>query len=221
LSYAANGHGAWEVAIANVLAEGDLVLIPSTGHFSEGWALQTEALDRRVLRTPWREGYPIDPDEIETILRKDKEGEIKAVFVVQTDTSTGITSDVQAIREAIDRAGHPALYVVDVVSSLAATPFHMDAIVWVRPHDRSKKLFVNILGKPQTDFREDIEQEQREYLNRHEGHHACEDLIQADLGRGNAFEIKSSHRNRWRKKCGLQIECDQQAEEQGIHTKLG
>ncbi|MBU6381219.1 MAG: aminotransferase class V-fold PLP-dependent enzyme [Betaproteobacteria bacterium] len=126
--YAANGHGAWEVAIANVLAEGDLVLIPSTGHFSEGWALQTEALDRRVLRTPWREGYPIDPDEIETILRKDKEGEIKAVFVVQTDTSTGITSDVQAIREAIDRAGHPALYVVDVVSSLAATPFHMDAM---------------------------------------------------------------------------------------------
>ncbi|NCV69876.1 MAG: aminotransferase class V-fold PLP-dependent enzyme, partial [Betaproteobacteria bacterium] len=113
---------------AVVLAEGDLVLIPSTGHFSEGWALQTEALDRRVLRTPWREGYPIDPDEIETILRKDKEGEIKAVFVVQTDTSTGITSDVQAIREAIDRAGHPALYVVDVVSSLAATPFHMDAM---------------------------------------------------------------------------------------------
>ena len=126
--YSANGHGAWEVAIANVLAEGDAALIPSTGHFSEGWAIQTEALDRRVVRTPWKPGFPIDANEVEDVLRADKTGEIKAVFVVQTDTSTGITSDVQAIRQAIDAAGHPALYVVDVVSSLAATPFAMDAM---------------------------------------------------------------------------------------------
>jgi len=126
--YSANGHGAWEVAIANVLAEGDAALIPSTGHFSEGWAIQTEALDRRVVRTPWKPGFPIDANEVEDVLRADKTGEIKAVFVVQTDTSTGITSDVQAIRHAIDAAGHPALYVVDVVSSLAATPFAMDAM---------------------------------------------------------------------------------------------
>lgn len=126
--YSANGHGAWEVAIANVLAEADAVFIPSTGHFSEGWAIQTEALDRRVIRTAWKPGYPIDPNEVEEVLRKDKSGEIKAVFVVQTDTSTGITSDVQAIRQAIDAAGHPALYVVDVVSSLAASPFAMDAM---------------------------------------------------------------------------------------------
>jgi alanine-glyoxylate transaminase/serine-glyoxylate transaminase/serine-pyruvate transaminase len=126
--YSANGHGAWEVAIANVLAEGDATLIPSTGHFSEGWAIQTEALDRRVVRTPWKPGFPIDANEVEDVLRADKTGEIKAVFVVQTDTSTGITSDVQAIRHAIDAAGHPALYVVDVVSSLAAAPFAMDAM---------------------------------------------------------------------------------------------
>jgi alanine-glyoxylate transaminase/serine-glyoxylate transaminase/serine-pyruvate transaminase len=126
--YSANGHGAWEVAIANVLAEGDAVLIPSTGHFSEGWAIQTEALDRRVVRTPWKPGFPIDPNEVEDVLRADKTGDIKAVFAVQTDTSTGITSDIAAIRQAIDAAKHPALYVVDVVSSLAATPFAMDAM---------------------------------------------------------------------------------------------
>ena len=126
--YSANGHGAWEVAIANVLAEGDAALIPSTGHFSEGWAIQTEALDRRVVRTPWKPGFPIDPNVVEDYLRKDSQGDIKAVFVVQTDTSTGITSDVQAIRQAIDAAGHPALYVVDVVSSLAASPFAMDTM---------------------------------------------------------------------------------------------
>jgi len=124
--YCANGHGAWEVAIVNTLAEADLVLIPSTGHFSESWALQTEALDRRVLRTTWKPGYPIDPNEVESVLRKDRKGDIRAVFVVQTDTSTGISSDVQAIREAIDVTGHPALFVVDVVSSLAAAPFSMD-----------------------------------------------------------------------------------------------
>ncbi|MGA1652070.1 MAG: pyridoxal-phosphate-dependent aminotransferase family protein [Burkholderiaceae bacterium] len=126
--YSANGHGAWEVAIANVLAEGDAVLIPSTGHFSEGWAIQTEALDRRVVRTPWKPGFPIDPNEVEDVLRADKTGDIKAVFAVQTDTSTGITSDIAAIRQAIDAARHPALYVVDVVSSLAAAPFDMDAM---------------------------------------------------------------------------------------------
>ncbi|MEY3155175.1 MAG: hypothetical protein RL109_1593 [Pseudomonadota bacterium] len=126
--YSANGHGAWEVAIANVLAEGDAVLIPSTGHFSEGWAIQTEALDRRVVRTPWKPGFPIDPNEVEDVLRADKTGDIKAVFAVQTDTSTGITSDIAAIRQAIDAAKHPALYVVDVVSSLAAAPFDMDAM---------------------------------------------------------------------------------------------
>ncbi|MGH8747718.1 MAG: aminotransferase class V-fold PLP-dependent enzyme, partial [Burkholderiales bacterium] len=126
--YAANGHGAWEAATQNLLAAGGAFLIPGTGHFSEQWALQAESLGRRAIRTPYREGYPIDPNEVEQMLRADRKREIAAVFVVHTDTASGITNDLKAIRAAIDAAGHPALYVVDVVASLAAAPFAMDAL---------------------------------------------------------------------------------------------
>lgn len=126
--YAANGHGVWEATTDNLLDLGDAALIPGTGHFSEQWALQAEATGRRALRTPYKEGYPIDPNDIERALRADKKGEIAAVFVVHTDTASGITNDLQAIRAAIDAAGHPALLVADVVASLAAAPFAMDAL---------------------------------------------------------------------------------------------
>jgi alanine-glyoxylate transaminase/serine-glyoxylate transaminase/serine-pyruvate transaminase len=126
--YASNGHGAWEAATANLLAPGEAVLIPGTGHFSEQWALQAEATGRRAIRTPYREGYPIDPNELEQRLRADSKGEIVAVFVVHTDTASGISNDLQSIRAAIDAAGHPALLVVDVVASLAAAPFAMDEL---------------------------------------------------------------------------------------------
>jgi alanine-glyoxylate transaminase/serine-glyoxylate transaminase/serine-pyruvate transaminase len=126
--YAANGHGAWEAVIANLVAPGATVLVAGTGHFSEGWAAQTEALGGRVIRTPWIEGQPIDPDVIEAMLRDDAEHRIQAVFVVHTDTASGITSDLAALRAAIDAAKHPALFVVDVVASLAAAPFDMDAL---------------------------------------------------------------------------------------------
>jgi alanine-glyoxylate transaminase / serine-glyoxylate transaminase / serine-pyruvate transaminase len=126
--YAANGHGAWEAATENLLAPGEAMLIPGTGHFSEQWALQAEAIGRRAIRTQYREGYPIDPNEVEQRLRADKKHEIVAVFVVHTDTASGITNDLKAIRAAIDAAGHPALFVVDVVASLAAAPFEMDAL---------------------------------------------------------------------------------------------
>ena len=126
--YAANGHGAWEVVIENLLAPGDSVLIPGTGHFSESWALQTEALGRRVVRTPWQEGHAIDVSALEQALLADRERAIKAVFVVHTDTASGITSDLVALRAALDRADHPALLVVDVVASLGAAPFAMDAL---------------------------------------------------------------------------------------------
>ena len=69
--YAANGHGAWEAAIANLLAPGRSVLVAGTGHFSEQWAIQTEALGAKVIRTPWVEGFPIDPNVIEAVLRAD------------------------------------------------------------------------------------------------------------------------------------------------------
>ncbi|MCL4745325.1 MAG: aminotransferase class V-fold PLP-dependent enzyme [Burkholderiaceae bacterium] len=126
--YAANGHGAWEVALVNLAAPGQSVLVAGTGHFSESWAVQAEALGIRVVRTPWAEGLPIDPVSIEQALRADTAREIRAVCVVHTDTASGVTSDLAAIRRAIDASGHPALYVVDVVASLAAAPFAMDEL---------------------------------------------------------------------------------------------
>lgn len=126
--YAANGHGAWEAAIANLVAPGQAMLIPGTGHFSDSWAAQLQALGGRALRTPYVEGEPIDPAAVEAVLREDARHEIVAVGVVHTDTASGVTSDLAAIRRAIDAAAHPALYVADVVASLAAAPFAMDAL---------------------------------------------------------------------------------------------
>jgi alanine-glyoxylate transaminase/serine-glyoxylate transaminase/serine-pyruvate transaminase len=126
--FSANGHGAWEAVIENLAAPDQVVLVPGTGHFSEQWALQAEALGRRVVRTPWREGWPIDAEAVEQALRDDAAHTIKAVFAVHTDTSSGVTSDLVALRRAIDRARHPALFVADVVASLAAAPFAMDAL---------------------------------------------------------------------------------------------
>ena len=126
--YACNGHGVWEAVTENLLAPGEAALIPSTGHFSESWAVQLEATGRRAVRTPYREGHPIDPSAVEGALRADARREIVAVFVVHTDTASGITHDLAAIRAAIDRAGHPALLVADVIASLGAAPFAMDAL---------------------------------------------------------------------------------------------
>ena len=126
--YATNGHGAWEAVVDNLLPMGAAVLIPGTGHFSEGWAQQTEALGRRVVRTPWRPGWPIDPDDVAQALRDDPTHQIVAVFVVHTDTSSGISSDLAAIRAAITATGHPALLVVDAVASLGCAPIALPAL---------------------------------------------------------------------------------------------
>jgi alanine-glyoxylate transaminase/serine-glyoxylate transaminase/serine-pyruvate transaminase len=126
--FISNGHGAWEAAIENLIPPGGTVLVPGTGHFSEGWAVQAEALGRRVLRTPWREGEALDPADITRALRDDPAHAIAAVFVVHTDTSSGITSDLAAIGAALRASGHPALFVADVVASLGAEAFDMDAL---------------------------------------------------------------------------------------------
>ena len=126
--YASNGHGVWEAVVENLSAPGQAVLVAGTGHFSESWAVQTEALGRRVVRTPWREGYAIDAAAIEQALRDDREHAIQAVFAVHTDTASGVTNDIAEIRRAIDAAGHPVLLVADVVASLGAAPFAMDAL---------------------------------------------------------------------------------------------
>ena len=126
--FASNGHGAWEATIENLIAPSQTVLMPGTGHFSESWAIQAEASGRRVIRTPFREGYPVDPNDVEKALRADVKREIVAVFAVHTDTASSTTNDLRSLRAAIDAAGHPALFVVDVVASLAAAPFAMDEL---------------------------------------------------------------------------------------------
>jgi len=126
--YSANGHGGWEAVIANLGGPGTQLLVPGTGHFSDGWAEQVQAYGGTALRTPYTEGQPIDAAAVESVLRADTQQRIGAVFAVHTDTASGTTSDMASLRRAIDAAQHPALFVVDVVASLGAAPFAMDAL---------------------------------------------------------------------------------------------
>ncbi len=125
--YAANGHGAWEAALVNCLSPGDRVLVPDTGTFSRAWSVMARRLgvETEYLEGDWRTGA--DPARIEERLTEDTGRRIRAVMLVHTDTSTGITSDVEAVRRAIDRADHPALLLVDAVASFLTTPLPMDA----------------------------------------------------------------------------------------------
>ena len=124
--YASNGHGAWEASLANLIAEGDLVLAPSTGMFSWAWGQLAGDLGAKVeeLEGDWRSGF--DADQIEQRLREDPDHRIKAVLAVQTDTATSVTSDIAAVRRALDACGHPALLMADVVASLGTVDFRMD-----------------------------------------------------------------------------------------------
>ena len=124
--YASNGHGAWEAALANLVGEGDLVLVPSTGMFSWAWGRLAADLGAEVeeLDGDWRRAF--DPGRIEERLRADPERRIKAVLAVQTDTATSVTSDVAAVRRALDASRHPALLMADVVASLGTVDFRMD-----------------------------------------------------------------------------------------------
>jgi len=126
--YASNGHGVWEAVAANLGSDNHSLLIAGSGHFSDQWAIQTQGLGLSVIRTPHQDGQRIDVSAIEAALKADTAHRISAVMAVHTDTASGMTSDLAAIRQAIDRTGHPALYVVDVVASLAAAPFDMDAL---------------------------------------------------------------------------------------------
>ena len=121
-----NGHAAWEVPLVNLVEPGDAVLVPVSGRFSQSWAEMAECLGLETIRLEQPRDRPLDPAAIETALRADRGQKIKAVLAVQTETATGITSDMVAIRRAIDAVGHPALFVVDAIASLAAEPFAMD-----------------------------------------------------------------------------------------------
>lgn len=124
--YIANGHGAWEAALSNVLSRGDKVLVLESGRFAIGWgnAAALMGAEVEVLKGDWRRA--VRPHEVEERLRRDTEHTIKAVVVVQIDTASGVQNDIEAIGKAIKAAGHPALYMVDTVASLGCMPFEMD-----------------------------------------------------------------------------------------------
>lgn len=135
--YPASGTGAWEAALVNIASPGDAVLMFETGHFASLWhkmalrlGLEPEFLalagtdDATGLPRSWRHG--VNADMIEKRLREDKAQRIKAVCVVHNETSTGVTSDIAAVRRAIDAARHPALLLVDTISGLASADYRHD-----------------------------------------------------------------------------------------------
>src|SRR3979409_2206274 len=124
--YIANGHGAWEAVLANVLSRGDKVLVLESGRFAIGWGNAAAAMgaDVEVLKGDWRRA--IRAGEVEARLRADKEHKIKAMLAVQVDTASGACNDIEAIGKAIKASGHPALFMVDTVASLGCMPFEMD-----------------------------------------------------------------------------------------------
>ena len=124
--YTATGTGAWEGALVNTLSPGDRVLLVETGQFATLWKKMAENLGLKpeFIPTDWRVGA--DPKAVEDYLRKDKNKEIKAVCILHNETSTGCLSPVAEIRKAIDAAGHPALFLVDTISSLASTEYKHD-----------------------------------------------------------------------------------------------
>ncbi len=128
LFFIGNGHAAWEAVVANLLGPGRAALVPGGGTFSNGWAEMAAGLGAEVIGTPHAEGQPIDSAAVEQALRDDRDHRIAAVLAVHTDTAGGITSDMAAIRRALDAAGHPALLVIDAVASLAAEPLSMRAL---------------------------------------------------------------------------------------------
>ena len=124
--YPASGTGAWEAALVNTLSAGDRVLMVETGHFAFLWHKMATKLGLKpeLIATDWRHG--VDAAVIESALAEDKSLTIKAVCVVHNETSTGVTSNVAAVRKAIDKLGHPALLLVDTISSLGSVEYRHD-----------------------------------------------------------------------------------------------
>src|SRR3974390_2112736 len=124
--FPSSGTGAWEAAIVNTLSPGDKVLMVETGHFATLWRQMAArwGIDVDFMPGDWRHGA--SPAEIEEKLKADKAHAIKAVMVVHNETSTGVTSRVGEIRAAMDRIGHPALLLVDTISSLGSVDFKHD-----------------------------------------------------------------------------------------------
>ena len=124
--YPASGTGAWEAALVNTLSPGDRVLMAETGQFASLWRGLAERLGLEVvfLSGDWRHG--VRAEDIAQALAEDKKGQIKAVCCVHNETSTGVTSDIAAVRKAMNDAGHAALLMVDTISSLASIDYRHD-----------------------------------------------------------------------------------------------
>jgi len=129
--YIANGHGAWEAALTNVLSRGDRILVLESGRFALGWGDMAAKLGVEVEVLPGDYRRAVRPRAVEKRLRRDMKTDgtrrFKAVLAVQIDTASGVVNDLAAIGKAIGAAGHDALYMVDAVASLACMPFEMDA----------------------------------------------------------------------------------------------
>jgi alanine-glyoxylate transaminase/serine-glyoxylate transaminase/serine-pyruvate transaminase len=125
--YIANGHGAWEAALTNVLSKGDKVLVLESGKFAMDWGDAAARLGAEVdvIKGDWRHAVPAA--QVEARLRADKGRTFKAVLAAQIDTSTGVVNDIAAIGDAIRSVQHEALFLVDTVASLGCMPFQMDA----------------------------------------------------------------------------------------------
>src|SRR6476646_4975371 len=124
--YTATGTGAWEAALVNTLSPCDNVLMVETGQFASLWKAMAEKLGLKTefIKTDWRSG--VDPAAVEARLKEDKAKEIKAVCFLHNETSTGCLSSVAEVRKAIDNAAHPALLMVDTISSLASIDYRHD-----------------------------------------------------------------------------------------------
>ena len=124
--YPASGTGAWEAALVNTLSPGDRVLMFETGHFATLWRMMAVrfGLDVDFVPGDWRNG--VDPDLVAERLSDDRERRIQAVLVVHNETSTGVASRVELVRRAIDLAEHPALLMVDTISSLGSIDYRHD-----------------------------------------------------------------------------------------------
>ena len=124
--YIANGHGAWEAALANTLDSGDKILILATGMFAKAWGEIAAAMGLLIETMDFGLFSAIDQDRVSARLKRDDRHEIKAILTVQVDTSTSVRNGIEGISEAIRDAGHPALFMVDCIGCLACDEFRMD-----------------------------------------------------------------------------------------------
>ncbi len=124
--FPSSGTGAWEAAVSNTLSPGDKVIISRFGHFSHLWVdlLERHGLDVDAIDVEWGKGVPVD--EYAKRLEADKQHKIKGVFACHNETATGVTSDIGALRKAMDGCNHPALLYVDGISSVGCIDFRMD-----------------------------------------------------------------------------------------------